>query len=134
MRGNSVKIVIAEDDPEDMELIADAILLAEPGAELQKFTDGLSAYEYLSARHDNDLPSLIILDYNMPRLTGAQVLKNMGREARFEPIPKVVLSTSSSPLYKHECIRNGATEYFVKPGSLNELNSLARRMVGLRRI
>jgi CheY-like chemotaxis protein len=134
MGTNSVKIVIAEDDPEDMELIADAILLAEPGAELHKFTDGLSVYEYLSARPDNDLPSLIILDYNMPRLTGAQVLKNMGTEARFESIPKVVLSTSNAPLYKYECIRNGATGYFVKPGSMNELNSLARKMVGLRRI
>jgi CheY-like chemotaxis protein len=134
MGGNPVKIVIAEDDPEDMELIADAIVLAEPAAELHKFTDGLSVYEYLRARPDNDLPSLIILDYNMPLLTGAQVLRNMGEEARFEAIPKVVLSTSNAPLYKHECILNGATEYFVKPESLKELNSLARRMVGLRRI
>jgi DNA-binding response OmpR family regulator len=134
MGDSPVKIVIAEDDPEDMELIADAIILADPDAELHKFIDGLSVYEYLSARPDNDLPSLIILDYNMPRLTGAQVLKNMRTEARFELIPKVVLSTSNTPLYRYECIRNGATEYFVKPGTMRELDTLVRKLLGLRRI
>jgi CheY-like chemotaxis protein len=134
MENSSVRIVIAEDDPEDMELIAEAILLAEPNAELYKFMDGLSAYDYLRTIPDDDLPALIILDYNMPRLTGAQVLRQMSTAARYGPIPKLVLSTSNAPLYKHECMQNGATGYFVKPGSMKELNALAKTMVGLRRI
>jgi len=134
MGNSSVRIVIAEDDPEDMELIAEAILLAEPNAELYKFMDGLSVYDYLRTIPDDDLPALIILDYNMPRLTGAQILRQMATAARYEPIPKLVLSTSNAPLYKHECMRNGATEYFVKPGSMKELNALAKKMVGLCRI
>ena len=132
MTDNSVGIVIAEDDPEDMELIVDAILLAEPTAHLHKFTDGLAAYEYLRTRSDNDLPSLIILDYNMPQLTGAQVLKNISIEKRYGAIPKIVLSTSNAPLHKHECMHNGATQYFVKPSSLKDLNDLAKMMVDLR--
>jgi CheY-like chemotaxis protein len=134
MGNSSVRIVIAEDDPEDMELIAEAILLAEPNAELYKFMDGLSAYDYLRTIPDDDLPALIILDYNMPRLTGAEILRQMSTVARYGPIPKLVLSTSNAPLYKHECMRNGATEYFVKPGSMKELNALAKTMVGLRRV
>jgi len=125
-------IVIAEDDPEDMELIVDAILLAEPTARLHTFSDGFSAYEYLRTRPDNDLPSLIILDYNMPQLTGAQVLKNISAEKRYRRIPKVVLSTSNAVLHQHECMLNGATRYFVKPGNLKDLNNIIRTMVDLR--
>lgn len=132
MAEHSRGIVIAEDDPEDMELIVDAILLAEPTVRLHKFSDGLAAYEYLRTRPDTDLPSLIILDYNMPQLTGAQVLKNISKERRYGAIPKIVLSTSNASLHKHECIRNGATQYFVKPSNLKDLNNLARTMVGLR--
>jgi len=132
MDDNTISILIAEDDPEDMELIADALLLVEPTAELHKFTDGLSAYEYLRTRPDDDLPSLIILDYNMPRLTGAEVLNNIKKSTRYNPIPKVVLSTSSAPLHRHECMLNGATKYFEKPGNLKDLETLARTIVHLR--
>jgi CheY-like chemotaxis protein len=133
MKDNSVSILIAEDDPEDMELIADALAAAEPKAHLYKFADGLSAVEYLRTRPDGELPSLIILDYNMPGLTGAQVLRSIGSEERYKPIPKVVLSTSDAPLHKHECLRSGAAEYFVKPSSLNDLNHLAKTIVHLGR-
>ena len=132
MNDNSVSILIAEDDPEDMELIAGAILVAEPGAHLCKFSDGFSAVEYLRTRAEDDLPSLIILDYNMPGLTGAQVLRSISTEERYKPIPKVVLSTSNAALHKHECMRNGAAEYFVKPGSWKELNDLAKTILKLR--
>jgi len=132
MNDSSVSILIAEDDPEDMELIAGAILVAEPNAHLYKFADGLSAVEYLRTRHEDDLPSLIILDYNMPGLTGAQVLRSINTEERYKPIPKVVLSTSSAAPHKYECIRNGAAEYFVKPSSMKELNQLAKTILDLR--
>jgi len=132
MNDNSVSILIAEDDPEDMDLIADAIVAAEPKAHLYKFPDGLSAVEYLRTQSDNDLPSLIILDYNMPGLTGAQVLRSISTEERYKAIPKVVLSTSNAALHKYECMRNGAAEYFVKPSSMKELNQLVKTIVDLR--
>ena len=132
MNDNSVSILIAEDDPEDMDLIADAIVAVEPKAHLYKFPDGLSAVEYLRTQSDNDLPSLIILDYNMPGLTGAQVLRTISTEERYKAIPKVVLSTSNAALHKYECMRNGAAEYFVKPNSMKELNQLVKTIVDLR--
>ena len=133
MNDNSVNILIAEDDPEDMDLIADAIVAAEPQALLFKFSNGLSAVEYLRTQSDNDLPSLIILDYNMPGLTGAQVLRSISMEERYKAIPKVVLSTSNAALHKYECMRNGAAEYFEKPNSMKELNQLVKTIVDLRR-
>ena len=133
MNDNPVTILIAEDDPEDMELIAEAITAAEPRANLHKVADGLSAIEYLRTRSDNDLPSLIILDYNMPGLTGAQVLRSISNDERYRLILKVVLSTSDAPLHKHECMRSGAAGYFVKPNSMKELNHIAKTIIDLRR-
>ena len=132
MNDDPITILIAEDDPEDMELIVGAILVAEPTAHLHKFADGLSAVEYLRTRSEEDLPSLIILDYNMPGLTGAQVLRSISTEERYKLIPKVVLSTSNAALHKYECMRNGAAEYFVKPSSWKELNDLAKTILKLR--
>lgn len=123
------KILIADDDLEDLELIEDAILDAEPQVELHKFTNGLTVIEYLNSRLDEELPCLIILDYNMPELNGAQLLLSLKAQERYRSIPKVVLSTSNAPPHIHECLSNGATEYLVKPDSMKTLTSLVERLL-----
>jgi len=118
MPGKPLKILIADDDLEDIELIEDAILTAEPTAELQKFTNGRTAIDHLHSSGDTELPCLIILDYSMPGINGSQVLSSIKDHERFQLIPKVVLSTSSAPRHMDECIANGAREYIVKPDNL----------------
>lgn len=122
-----------DDDLEDLELIEDAILNVAPGIELQKFTKGLSAMEYLRSRPDHELPGLIILDYNMPELNGSQLLSSLKGQDRYSSIPKIVLSTSNAPLHIHECINNGATEYIVKPNNMKDLHHLAVKLLTLGR-
>lgn len=129
MSHKPVKILIADDDPEDVELIEEALLKIEPALELRKFTNGRTAIEYLVSSQDQELPCLIILDYSMPEINGSQVLSRIKDEARYELIPKVVLSTSNAPLHIHECIANGATEYLVKPDNLTALNALAHKLL-----
>ena len=124
-----LKILIADDDPEDLEIIEEAILNLESDAKLHKVTNGKAVIEYLNDQLDNELPALIILDYNMPELNGLQVLTQIGYELRYKSIPKVVLSTSGSPKHVHECIGKGAAEYCVKPNNMAELKSLAKKMV-----
>ena len=133
MKGNLVRILIADDDPEDLELIEEALLSVEPTAELHTFPDGLAAYEYLKASTDHELPSLIVLDYNMPKLTGTQLLAQLNTQARYQPIPKIVLSTSSAAAHKHETMVSGAAAYMVKPDSMNEMYSIAKKMVAFCR-
>ena len=124
-----ITILVADDDFEDLELIENAITNIEPDADLHKVTNGKAAIEYLSNQPNNKLPCLIILDYNMPELTGSEVLSLIGKDKRYETIPKVVLSTSNTPFHMVECKSNGATEYFVKPSNMNDLNNLAKRML-----
>ena len=129
MTESTLFILLADDDEEDLELIEDAILSHEPSAVLQKHSNGKAVIDFLHKSHDVDLPCLIILDYNMPELTGSQVLQLMSKHDRFENIPKVVLSTSGTPLHIHECISHGASEYFVKPNNMDELKTVAKKML-----
>jgi CheY-like chemotaxis protein len=131
MAQKPLTILVADDDEEDLELIEDAIMHLEPGAELHKLSNGNAVIEYLALQPDSALPCLIILDYNMPELNGSQVLSQICKHIRYEAIPKVILSTSSAPLHIHECMSNGATEYFVKPNNIQDLNALAEKMLAL---
>jgi CheY-like chemotaxis protein len=124
-----ISILAADDDKEDLELIEEALLNASPEAELKTVTTGKDVLDYLSRQPDTALPCLIILDYNMPELNGAQVLAQISREQRYANIPKVVLSTSAAPLHIHECMTNGAAEYFVKPDNMRDLDALALKML-----
>lgn len=133
MQSNNLTILAADDDLEDLELIEDAILNAEPGARLHKVTNGNEVIKYLSSRTDKDLPCLIILDYNMPELNGSQLLSIISKQPRYDDIPKVVLSTSSAPFHVQECLNNGATQYFVKPDNIQELYSIAKKMLNFCR-
>lgn len=129
MSYKSLTILAADDDLEDLELIEDAFSTLEPEIALHKVTNGRAVIDYLDNRPDSDLPCLIILDYNMPELNGSEVLAKIGKEKRYAAIPKLVLSTSSAPIHMHECMINGAAEYYVKPNSLKELETLVRKML-----
>lgn len=122
-------ILMADDDFEDLELIESAITNIEPDADLHKVSNGKAVIDFLTNQPDAKLPCLIILDYNMPELTGSEVLAAIRKEKRYDLIPKVVLSTSNTPAYIHECMNNGATEYFVKPDNVPELTRLAKKML-----
>lgn len=122
-------ILMADDDIEDLELFEEAIKNVEPGALLHKATNGKDAIDYLASKPDGELPCLIVLDYNMPELNGSEVLQHICREKRYDGIPKVILSTSSTPVHIHECKANGATDYFVKPNNMKDLEILAKRML-----
>jgi CheY-like chemotaxis protein len=78
---------------------------------------------------DIELPRLIVLDYNMPELNGAEILKELKRNPRYNGIPKIIWSTSGSELYKKQCLDSGAQEYFIKPSSMKELEVIARHLL-----
>lgn len=129
MKAKFPHILIADDDEEDLELMEEAILSAESNALLHKVRNGKALIEFLDSSGSNQLPHLIIMDYNMPELNGAEVLSQLRRRPYYTSIPVVILSTSNAPLHQQECKANGASEYFVKPHTLRELDELAEKIL-----
>ena len=72
MPSEPLSILMVDDDSEDLELIGDAIRTVESDARLHMLTSSRSALEYLDST--SELPCLIVLDYNMPEMNGAQLL------------------------------------------------------------
>jgi CheY-like chemotaxis protein len=126
-------ILVAEDDADDRELIVDAFTSIDTSLILHTVPDGNSALIYLNNLSKDNLPCLIVLDYNMPDLNGAEVLKHLGANERFTKIPKVMLSTSNASHYVTECFKYGANDYLVKPSSFKELVTIAQQLLDMCR-
>jgi CheY-like chemotaxis protein len=129
MSQKSLKILLADDDDEDLELIEESILHAMPGTQFLKAKDGKDALVLLSGLQDHELPNIMVMDFNMPELNGLQLLTQLRDYPRFSTIPKVILSTSGAPLHIHECKLMGASEYFVKPNTKKDLDLLAEKIL-----
>ncbi len=128
---NSPYIFIAEDDIDDQELLIEAMANHSTDIKIETATNGRKAILYLENLPDNSLPSLIILDYNLPEVDGAQMLKILSLHKRFSLVPKVVWSTSNSPTYRKLCLDSGAKAYYVKPSDIAGIKNLAKEMLSL---
>ena len=124
-------ILLAEDDIDDQELLRDAFIEADPSLQIVIAPNGAKAVSYLESLPPHQLPHLIVLDYNMPELDGAQVLQILGQGNHYRHISKIVLSTSHSPYYKETCLQLGADGYFTKPSSYSEMGALIRQILQL---
>lgn len=122
-------IFLAEDDVDDQEFLKEAFQRVDESVQLVPFSTGLKFINELSQTPDESLPSLIVLDYNLPELNGAEILKQLAELDRFAAIPKLVWSTSDSELYRQSSLSFGARAYLVKPSSVSGIADIAREML-----
>ena len=122
-------ILLGEDDADDEELLKEVFTTLDNSFSMQFANNGRKLVTHLEQLPDSDLPCLIILDYNMPELNGADILKSLKAQARYDSIPKIIWSTSGSETYKRLCLELGACEYIIKPSSFKELTEVARYML-----
>jgi CheY-like chemotaxis protein len=131
MNKKPATILFADDDLEDQEHLRDILLEIEPGLQLVTVRNGAEVIAWLDKCEAANLPSLIILDFNMPLLNGLEVLVKMRREEKFTHIPKVIYSTSDTSFHMEMCLQAGAKQYFVKPVDRNDLVAIARQMISI---
>ena len=126
----SKRILLVEDNPSDVELISTAFEEVGVQAEYTNFRDGDEAIAGIRQMvQDHHLPHLVLLDLNLPRTSGHQVLVSMRAMAACAGVPVVVLSTSNHTKDRTRCLADGANDYLVKPPHFAELLELAQ---GLR--
>ncbi|MEU9027167.1 response regulator [Streptomyces sp. NPDC048383] len=111
-------VLLVEDDMADAMLIEEA--LSERGTRnLVQVTDGVAALEYLRDP-DSARPDLIVLDLNMPRMNGRDLLQILKNDEGFQTIPVVVLTTSAAPEDVSGAYSSHANAYVTKPVNLDE--------------
>jgi CheY-like chemotaxis protein len=115
------RILVVDDDPEDRSIIEDGF--AEVGLDnlVHYEENGERALSFLrTAAESGQLPCLIILDLNMPRMNGTQTLRAIKGEARLSNILVFIYSTSLNPIERDECLQLGAQDFIIKPVSYSD--------------
>lgn len=120
------RIFLVEDDLDDQELLEDAMRAINPGVSLYCFMYGKTFIEELENTHSELLPHLIILDYNIPEINGAGLLRYLKDNNRYDHISKVIWSTSNSDEFKTDCLSLGAMDYILKPSNFAGMTALAQ--------
>ncbi len=127
MSASPFRIVLVEDTGSDVFLIREALEEAGLAFELHVLDDGEKALECIAKIESDEtvpLPRLIILDLNLPRVSGRQVLERVRQSPRCGPVPVFILTSSDSPKDKAEIAQLGADQYFLKSSRLDEFMRL----------
>lgn len=122
-------ILVGEDDKDDQELLAEIFTSIDDSYRLMFVDTGTEAMSLLHKLNEDQRPCLILLDYNMPQASGADIMKEINRLGIYTDIPKIIWSTSGSENYKRICLDLGATDYLIKPSSVKELEKAVRYML-----
>ena len=127
-------ILLAEDDPGDQELIRRAFRESRFTNELRFVNDGEEVLDYLFQRgkysepSENPSPDLLLLDLNMPKMDGKEVIEKVRAVPELCSLPIVVLTTSQSEEDILRSYRLGANSYIIKPLTLNKFLSAIHKL------
>ncbi|ELY61368.1 response regulator receiver protein [Natronococcus amylolyticus DSM 10524] len=120
-------ILLVEDNPGDATLISDAFDQVADDVRVHTVSDGAEAMSYLSDHCDTGpFPDLLLLDLNVPRVHGFELLERLQEEADLTTLPVIVLTCSEDESDIAESYDRRANAYLTKPNSHDEYVSLAR--------
>ncbi len=125
--------LIAEDDPDDRELLSIAFETSGLGGTIRFVEDGMELLDYLEGRGGFDraqapMPGVIVLDLNMPRMDGREALIQLKNHHKLSLIPVVVLTTSTDENDISGAYDAGANSYITKPTSFERLEQVVRTL------
>ena len=117
-------ILLAEDNKADVFLVRRSLEEHAIGHELRVAHDGEEALRLIDEIRDGEEPVLLLIDLNLPRVSGQEILGQLKNKPRCGDVPVIVLTSSDSPADRAEAARLGARAYFRKPSKLDEFMQL----------
>lgn len=121
--GNEISILLVEDDPDHVDLTRIALQTARVPFGLEVVMDGTEALQYLRCEdpyRSAQAPDLILLDLNLPKLDGREVLRTIKSDPELCRIPVIVLTTSSDSADVEVAYQNHANSFITKPTDFDE--------------
>jgi|ERR1043165_1281779 CheY-like chemotaxis protein len=128
MKGDILRVVLADDNKNDRLLFKEAFKDIGLNTSLHFVEDGKDLMEYLSSCN-GDLPHMLFLDLNMPQKTGLQCLREIKSDKKLKDISVAIYSVSAGENDVEETFRNGANVYIEKPGDFEVLKQLLKKAV-----
>lgn len=124
-------LLLVEDNPADARLVLEAFKESSPNLpiQIQVAQDGEEALEYLKKEKDfcyATTPDLVLLDLNLPKKNGIEVLQEIKEDEILKKIPVIVLSTSNNQDDINKAYQNHANCYLSKPLDFNEFQDLIK--------
>lgn len=113
--------MLVEDNPTDVFVIREVLGQCDPNLDLRVVNDGLDAVRYfrnLALAEKSACPALVLLDLNVPKIGGIEVLRHLRGSSRCNRTPVIVVTSSTAEADRKAVERLGAEAYFQKPTSL----------------
>ena len=132
-----IKILLAEDNPADVLLVRQALREYQIPHELHVVKDGAEAIEYVSVMGNPGnppCPDLILLDLNLPKIDGPDVLREFRKHSSCALTPVIVVTSSGTQKDRARLAELGIAHYFRKPSDLEDfmkLGEIVRQVVSL---
>ena len=124
-----MKIFLIEDDLDDIEFLQEAFKNQGIDAHMDIANDGSAAVNYIrSGLHS---PDIIILDLNLPKIHGRDVIIEIKSSDAFRHIPLLILTTSSAREDMEYAYSHGADKYLIKPTTLDQIRQTVTTIVSL---
>jgi CheY-like chemotaxis protein len=114
-------ILLIEDDIDDVDLLKEALNDNNVHYEMEVIMEGDKVYNYLKG--SEKLPGIIVMDLNLPKTDGKEILQEIKSNSPFINIPIVVLTTSSSKEDMDYCHRMGINKFITKPATIDGWNT-----------
>ena len=129
MSSEQKRILLADDDITDRGFLTEIISQIDKSVKIDSVGNGRQVFQYLAKCGEDYPPCLVILDYNMPYLSGIEVLERMKAENLYCAIPKVLWSAFIDKDLVDRSLLAGAANCFPKPSKASELKAIARKML-----
>ena len=121
------RILYVDDDHEDFQLLQKAFHDVDANVELINVSNGYDTIKFLQESDEDNFPSLILMDINMPIMDGKETARLLQIDDKFKNIPVVFFSTSASPFDK-KAIEKTGSELITKPSLYEEWLAIARKL------
>jgi CheY-like chemotaxis protein len=125
-------VLIAEDDADDRLLLSSAFGDIGYKGKVEFVNDGVELMNFLyTTRNDDSVPAVILLDLNMPKKGGKEVLKEIREHKGLKEIPVIIFSTTENEYEVEKCYELGANSFVVKPVNYHSLLQFAENIRNL---
>ena len=124
-----LRILLVEDDADDVQLLQEALAENQIPCEVHVIMEGDKVLPFL--QHADGRPDIIVMDFNLPKLHGKEILVQIRSTPAFADVPLVVLTTSASPHDIQFAHDNGADKFITKPSTISGFNAAVETIVSM---